>query len=109
MCTCGSEPEITAHFLLRCQNHVISRSKLLKNAYNLGQTPRNYDDDHLIHIILYGWEKFNFNLNKEIIKLTVRYLKDTERFDESLIRNIYCFFILFFIAIIIIVIIINLV
>ena len=38
--------------------------------YSLGQTLRNYDDDHLIHIILYGSEKFNFNLNKEIIKLT---------------------------------------
>ena len=35
MCSCGSEPETTAHFLLRCQNHVISRSKLLKNVYNL--------------------------------------------------------------------------
>ena len=43
MCSCGSEPETTAHFLLRCQNHVISRSKLLKNVYNLDQTLRNYD------------------------------------------------------------------
>ena len=35
MCSCGSEPETTAHFLLRCQNHVMNRSKLLKNVYNL--------------------------------------------------------------------------
>ena len=85
MCSCGSEPETTAHFLLRCQNHVMNRSKLLKNVYNLDQTLRNYDDDHLIHILLYGSEKFNFNLNKDIIKLTICYLKDTERFDESLV------------------------
>ena len=52
MYSCGSEPESTAHFLLRCQNHVITRSKL-KNIYNLDQTLQNYDDDHLIHI-LYG-------------------------------------------------------
>ena len=45
----------------------------------------NYDDDHLIHILLYHSEKFNFNLNKEIIELTNCYLKDTEPFDESLI------------------------
>ena len=32
MCSCGSEPETTAHFLLRCQNHVMNRSKLLKNV-----------------------------------------------------------------------------
>ena len=85
MCSCGSEPETTAHFLLRFQNHVISRSKLLKSVYNLDQTLRKYDDDHLIHILLYGSEKFNFNLNKEIIKLTICYLKDTERFDASFI------------------------
>ena len=63
----------------------MSRSKLLKNVYNLDQTLRNYDDENLIHILLYGSEKINFYLNEEIIKLTVCYLKDTERFDESLI------------------------
>ena len=68
MCSCGSEPETTAHFFLRCQNHEISRSKLLKNVDNLNQTLRNYDDDNLIHIFLYGSEKFNFGLNKEIIR-----------------------------------------
>ena len=98
VCSCGSETETTAHFFLRCQNHVMNRSKLLKNVYNLHQTLRNYDDDHLIHILLYGSEKFNFNSNKEIIKLTICYLKDTERFDESLFFCIcyyyyyhYCF------------------
>ena len=84
MCSCSSEPETTAHFLLRCENHV-TKSKLLRNVYNLEQTLRNYDDDHLIHIFLYDSEKLNFNLNKEIIKLTICYLKDTERFDESLV------------------------
>ena len=85
MCSCGSELETTAHFLLRCQNHVMNRSKLLKNVCNLDQALRNYDDDHLNHILLYGSEKFNFNLNEDIIKLTICYLKDTEHFDENLI------------------------
>ena len=85
LCSCGSEPETTAHFLLRCQNHVMNRSKLLKNVYNLDQTLRNYDDDHLIHFLLHGSKNLNFNLNKDIIKLTICYLKDTERFAENLI------------------------
>ena len=84
MCSCGSEPDTTAHFLLRCQNHVIHRSKLLKNVDNLDQTLRNYDDDHLIHNLLYGFEKFNCNLNKDMIKLTICYLKDIECFNENL-------------------------
>ena len=45
---------------------------------------RNYDDDYLIHALFYGSEKFNFDLNKEIIKLTACFLKDTKRFDKSL-------------------------
>ena len=53
--------------------------------YNLDQTLPNYDDDHLIHILVYGSEKFSFNLNKDIIKLTMCYLKDTDRLDENLI------------------------
>ena len=56
------------------------RSKLLKTVYNLDQTLGNHDDDHLIHILLYGSQKFNF----------------TEHFDESLIGNI-CFIMFYFI------------
>ena len=85
MCSYGSESETTAHFLLCCQNYVTSRSKLLKNVYNQDETLRNYDDYQLIYTLLYGSGKFNFDLNKKIIKLTICYLKDTERFDESLI------------------------
>ena len=85
MCSCGSELETTAHFLLLYQNHVMNGSKFLKSVYNLDQALRNYDNDHLIHILLYGSEKFNFNFNKDRIKLTISYLKNTERFDEILI------------------------
>ena len=72
--------------------------------FHLGQTLWNCDDDHVIHILLYCSEKPKFNLNKEIIKLTVCYLKDTERFDESLIWNVYRLFLLFLIIITIIII-----
>ena len=94
MCSCGSEPETTAHFLLRCQNHVTNRSKFIKNVYNLDQTLRNYDGTHLLHILLYGSEKLNFNLNKEIINLAICYLKDTECFNENLILSINYFYLL---------------
>ena len=56
MCSCDSEPE-----------------------------PETTAHFHLIHILLYGSEKFNFSLNKKMIKLNICYLKDTERFGDSLI------------------------
>ena len=49
----------------------------------------------------------NFSLNKEIIKLTICYLKDTERFDESLIWNIYFMFFFLFVIIIIIIVLLH--
>ena len=50
MRSCSSEPETTTHVLLHCQNHKLSRSKLIKNVYNLDQTIilQNYDDDKSI-------------------------------------------------------------
>ena len=99
MCGCGCESEITAHFFLCCQNHLIYRLKLLKNVYNLDQTLRNYDDDHLIHILLYDSEKFSFNLNKEIIKLTICYLN----VSMEVLLEISIFFLFVIIIIIIIV------
>ena len=35
MCSCGSEPEATAHFLMRCQNHVINGSKIFSKMYTI--------------------------------------------------------------------------
>ena len=64
-CSCVSQPETTAHLLLHCQNHKIIQSKPLNNVYHLDQTLQNNDNDHLIHTLLYGYEKLNFNLTKE--------------------------------------------
>ena len=69
MCSCGSEPETTAHSLLRSQNDVMRRSKLLKNVYTLDQTLRNYDNDRLIYILLYG------SKNSNLIKKKKKYLR----------------------------------
>ena len=54
---CGSEPKPTSHYQLCLEYHQISRSKLLKNACSLDQTLKNYEDDHLIHTLLYSSEK----------------------------------------------------
>ena len=92
MGSCSSEPETTTHVLLDCQNHKLNRSKLTKKCI---QPRSNNNSTKLwrwqIHTLLYSSQKFNFDLNKEVIKLTVCYPKDTERFDGSLIWNIHIF------------------
>ena len=74
MCNCKSEPETTAHLLLHSQNYKINQLKPLKNVYHLDQTLRNYDDNHLIHTLLYGSEKF---------ELSICYLKDAKHFHKT--------------------------
>lgn len=80
MFSCGSEPETISHFLLRCQNQIVSRTKLFKNLYNLDQTLPNYDDDQLI--LTFFVVKKNSTLS--LIEINC-YPKDTERFSEVLI------------------------
>ena len=45
---------------------------------------------------LVWFRKIQLNMNKEIIKLTICYLKNTECFSESLIWIIFCFFICYY-------------
>ena len=54
MFSCGSELETISYFLLRCQNHIVSRTKLFKNLYNL---------DQLINYPLYFGLQYSLTIN----------------------------------------------
>ena len=51
--------------------------------------------------LLYGSDKFALNINKEIIRLTISYLKASERFAQPLFwpTTAFIFFIFFFLSI----------
>ena len=73
ICVCGIEVESTEHFLLRCQLFTTQRLELLENA-----------KDQVL-VLLYGSNTNNSsNINQEIIKTVITYLKATGRFDKSL-------------------------
>ena len=52
-------------------------------VYKLDSTLQNSSEDQLLTVLLYGFEKFALNVNKEIVRLTVSYLKASERFVQS--------------------------
>ena len=52
--------------------------------YKLDSTLQNSSEDQLLTVLLYGSEKSALNVNKEIIRLTISYLKASERFVQSL-------------------------
>ena len=84
MCNCGAVTETTIHYLLRCRVYSIQRVELLNGVYKLDSTLQNSSEDQLLTVLLYGSEKYALNVNKEILRLTISYLKASERFVQLL-------------------------
>ena len=64
MCNCGPATETTIHYLLRCQLYSVQRAELLDGVYKLDSTLK----------------KYALNVNEEILRLTINYLKAPGRF-----------------------------
>ena len=62
-------------FITSCIDHFIQRVELLDGIYKLDSTLQNCSEDRLPIFLLYGSEKYALNVNKEIIRLTISYLK----------------------------------
>ena len=84
MCNCGAAIETTIHYLFRCRLYSFQRVELLDGVYELYSTPQNSSEDQLLTVLLYGSEKYALNVNKEILRLTISYIKATEHFVQPL-------------------------
>ena len=84
MCNCGAATETTIHYLLHCRLYSVQRTELLDDIYKVDATLQNSSEDQLLTVLFYGSEKCTLNVNKEIIRLTVSYLKASERFVQPL-------------------------
>ena len=85
MCSCGAGIETTDHYLLRCQNFALVRSSFLNRIFEINVEFRNMNDSTLTYLLLFSSEEQTFDVNTEILNLTIQFLKDTDRFDKSLI------------------------
>ena len=84
MCNCGAATETTIHYLLRNRLYSVPRVQLLDGVHKFDSTLQNSSEDQLLTVLLYGSEKYASNVNKEILRLTISYLKASERFVETL-------------------------
>ena len=76
--------ETTCHFLLHCQ-YFITHRKILYDTIN--SIPRKYNtpflvDKLIVYLLLYGDENFKFNENQNILKATIKFIRDTSRFSQ---------------------------
>ena len=68
--------ETTDHYLLRCA--------IFSDLRELNQSLKNFSDEELVNVLLYGSEKFTFSTNTKIQRHAIKFLKATERFDSFL-------------------------
>ena len=100
LCNCGAATENIIQYLLRCLLYSVQRTELLNGVYKLDSTLQNSSENQLLAILLHRSETFASNVNKEIIRLTISYLKASEHFVQpyfwsTILVFLFSFFFLF--------------
>ena len=81
LCSCSLEVESAKRFFLHCHHYTNIRKTLLNTVEMIDESILNVNDDDLIEILLLGNCKFSLERNSSIIKASINYIKNSERFD----------------------------
>ena len=79
MSNCDAATETTIHYLLSYRLHSVPRVELPDDVHKFDSTLHNSSEEQLLTVLLDDSEKYPSNVNKEILKLTISYLKASER------------------------------
>ena len=84
MCPTSDGIEDTVHFLLLCPSFDVQHQDLLAENVDLLRPFLQITDtsnDVLVQLLLYGDQDLSYDLNRKILELTLRYIRETGRFD----------------------------
>ena len=84
LCPCSLEPETTTHFLLHCRNYSNLCTTLMSDLYSIDPSRIVTNETNLVQLLLFGNSKYDFETNRKILLTTIKYLKNSLRFDEKL-------------------------
>ena len=56
----------------------------MTDSKNINDAIMPLNESDLLHVMLYGSKKFDNNMNINILTATMKFIKDTERFDQPL-------------------------
>ena len=84
LCSCSLEIEDTSHYLLHCHHFSHHRVVLMNSVKSICDNFDSMSDNVKEDLLLYGDSRFDENKNKVILKATINYMKNTERFSGSL-------------------------
>ena len=80
-CSCGVEEETPEHYFLRCPLFDGPRVVLLNKVSEILNCPASdIDDSSLCHLLLYGKSSLNDNINKNILCVSIKFIKSSKRF-----------------------------
>ena len=89
LCSCSLEIEDTMHYLLHCHHFSEHRLNLMNSVKSVSDNFESFSDIVKRDILLYGDSRCDTNKNKLILESTIIYIKNTERFSESLLGKIH--------------------
>ena len=85
LCNCMlNTAETTCHFLFHCHHFVNPRKALYAtvNPILLKYETRFLEDNSLLKLLLYGGEKFGLEDNQNILKATIKFIRNSCRFSQ---------------------------
>ena len=85
-CSCNLDIETTTHYLLCCHHYKSIRISLVSRVKALCKNFSDLSDDNKIKLLLYGDSRFDDNKNGEILKATITYIIESDRFSLHLIN-----------------------
>ena len=85
LCSWSLETESTAHFFLRCRYYSNIRITLINELNDIDNSITSKQPNELFRIILYGDCNFKDNVSKPILIATMQFIKNSNRFNQSLI------------------------
>ena len=85
LCPCRIETKTTAHYFLRCHFYNANRSALMNELNGIDSSFSTLNENKFIDLILYGSDKFDDKENHNILMSTIKFIKNSQRFDENLL------------------------
>ena len=86
LCSCSLKIEDTSHYLLHCHHFSNRRIDLMNSVNSIIPNFESMNDNMKKDILLYGDSRFDENNNKFILEATINYLKNSERFSQSILE-----------------------
>ena len=84
MCPCSLEAEDTYHFFMRCQNFSNQRNVSFDDLNSIKLEILKMSENEIVQTLLFGNKSFSKDMNFEITTSSIRFIKDSKRFGESL-------------------------